>query len=223
MFCVVKGLEHRQVRGWMVEQCWLWTCSTCPPSLGMILNKQMVIAWQVLAEDAAPGHRQARCLLPGRAPRELPWTYCNPQVLLPVSHRTPSLSRCLPFVHMIAHWIVHANSRFSDREYSYFPCGRNLEISLSSQEIKFYSYKCYKNIWPIPLAARRGFAAARFPGLRVRIPPGAWISVSCEFCVLSRRVLCDGSIPRPEESYRVWCVIEWDLVQQQPTTPTMSR
>ena len=30
--------------------------------------------------------------------------------------------------------------------------------------------------------------------------------VSCEFCVLSSRGLCDRPIPRPEESYRVWCV-----------------
>jgi hypothetical protein len=28
----------------------------------------------------------------------------------------------------------------------------------------------------------------------------------CECCVLSGRGLCDGLVPRPEESYRVWCV-----------------
>jgi hypothetical protein len=39
---------------------------------------------------------------------------------------------------------------------------------------------------PIPVAAR-------LLGLRVRIPPGAWMSVSCEFCVLSGRGLCVGS------------------------------
>jgi hypothetical protein len=32
------------------------------------------------------------------------------------------------------------------------------------------------------------------------------MSVCCECCVLSGRGLCDGLIPRPEESYRVWCV-----------------
>jgi hypothetical protein len=49
-------------------------------------------------------------------------------------------------------------------------------------------------------------------GLRVRIPPGAWMPVSCECSVLSDRGLCDGLIPRPEESYRVcvWaCHWEW--------------
>jgi hypothetical protein len=38
-----------------------------------------------------------------------------------------------------------------------------------------------------------------------KTPPGAWMSVSCECCVLSGRGLCDGLVPRPEDSYRVWC------------------
>jgi hypothetical protein len=37
-------------------------------------------------------------------------------------------------------------------------------------------------------------------------PAGAWMSGSCECCVLSGRGLCVGLITRPEESYRVWCV-----------------
>jgi hypothetical protein len=32
------------------------------------------------------------------------------------------------------------------------------------------------------------------------------MSVSCKCCVLSGRGLCDGLVPRPEESYRVCCV-----------------
>ena len=47
--------------------------------------------------------------------------------------------------------------------------------------------------------------AARLLGLRVRFPPGAWIFVSCECCVLSGRGLCDGLIARTEESCRVLC------------------
>ena len=31
--------------------------------------------------------------------------------------------------------------------------------------------------------------------------------VCCECCVLSGRGLCDGLITRPEESYRLWCVV----------------
>jgi hypothetical protein len=33
----------------------------------------------------------------------------------------------------------------------------------------------------------------------------------CESCVLSGRGLCDELITRPEESYRLWCVIVCDL------------
>ena len=52
---------------------------------------------------------------------------------------------------------------------------------------------------------RRGSVAARLLGLWVRIPSVAWMFVSCECFVLSGRGLCDGPIPRLEESYRV-CV-----------------
>ena len=45
----------------------------------------------------------------------------------------------------------------------------------------------------------------------VRIPPGAWMSVGCECCVLSGRGLYDGLMTRPEESYRLWCVVVCDL------------
>ena len=44
-------------------------------------------------------------------------------------------------------------------------------------------------------------------------PAGAWLSVSCDFCVLSGRGLCDGPITCPRESYRLClgvCVIECD-------------
>jgi hypothetical protein len=58
--------------------------------------------------------------------------------------------------------------------------------------------------WPRGL--RRGSASGRLLGLRVRIPPGEWMSVSFYCCVLSGRDLCVGLITRPEESYRVWCV-----------------
>ena len=62
--------------------------------------------------------------------------------------------------------------------------------------------------WPRGL--RRRSSAARLLRLWVRIPPGAWMFVCCECCVLSGRGLCDGLIPRPEESYRLWRVIVCD-------------
>jgi hypothetical protein len=39
--------------------------------------------------------------------------------------------------------------------------------------------------------------AVRLLGLRVRIPPGAWMCLSCECCVLPGRCLCDWPIFRP--------------------------
>jgi hypothetical protein len=38
----------------------------------------------------------------------------------------------------------------------------------------------------------------------------ALMSVCCESCVLSARGLCVGLITRPEESYRMCSVSEWD-------------
>ena len=63
--------------------------------------------------------------------------------------------------------------------------------------------------WPRGL--RRGSAAARLLRLWVRFPPGTWISVCCECCVLSGRGLCDGLITRPEKSYRLWCFVVFYL------------
>jgi len=40
-------------------------------------------------------------------------------------------------------------------------------------------------------------------------PVGAWMSVSCECCVLSGRGLSVGLISCTEEFYRVWCVWVW--------------
>ena len=63
--------------------------------------------------------------------------------------------------------------------------------------------------WPRGL--RRRSAAARLLGLWIRIPPGAWMFFCCDYCVLSDRGLCDGLITRPEESYRMWCIVVCDL------------
>ena len=54
-------------------------------------------------------------------------------------------------------------------------------------------------------------AAARLLRSWVRIPPWAWIFVCCECRVLSGRGLCDELITRPQESYRLWCVVVCDL------------
>ena len=55
--------------------------------------------------------------------------------------------------------------------------------------------------WPRGL--KRGSVGNRFLGLRVRIPPGVWLSLFGECCVLSGRGIYDGPIIHLEESYRV--------------------
>ena len=62
-----------------------------------------------------------------------------------------------------------------------------------------------------PRGLRRRSAAARLLGLWARIPSGAWMFVRCECCVLSGRGFCDELITRPEEPYRLWCVVLCDL------------
>ena len=71
--------------------------------------------------------------------------------------------------------------------------------------------------WPRGL--RRRSAAVRLLRSWVRIPPGAWIFVWCECCVLSGRGLCEELITRPEESYRLWCVVVCDLETSRMRRP----
>ena len=83
---------------------------------------------------------------------------------------------------------------------------KTLSISLHS------GVKC-RSQWPRGL--RRRSLAARLLRLWVRIPPGAWIFVCCECCVLSGRGLCNGLIIRSEESYRMWRVVVCDQESSQ--------
>ena len=62
-----------------------------------------------------------------------------------------------------------------------------------------------------PRGVRRRSAAAQLLRSWVRFPPMAWIFVCCERRVLSGRRLCDELITRPEESYRLCCVVVCDL------------
>jgi len=71
--------------------------------------------------------------------------------------------------------------------------------------------------WPRGL--RRRSAAARLLRSWVRIPPGEWIFVCCERCVLSGRGLCDELITFPEESYRLWCVVVCDIETSKMRRP----
>jgi len=62
-----------------------------------------------------------------------------------------------------------------------------------------------------PRGLRRRSAAARLLRLWVRIPPGCMDVCRCECRVLSGRGLCDEQITRPEESYRMRCVVVCDV------------
>jgi len=62
----------------------------------------------------------------------------------------------------------------------------------------FFPHWGLKSQWLRSL--RRRSAAARLLRSWVRIPPGAWMFVCCECCVLSGRGLCDELITRPKES-----------------------
>jgi hypothetical protein len=74
---------------------------------------------------------------------------------------------------------------------------------------KYSPFRWTRYLW-------RGPVAAHLLGLRVRIPPRAWMSVSCEYCGLSGRGLCNGPIPRPEESYRVRGVCDLETSKNWP-------
>ena len=45
------------------------------------------------------------------------------------------------------------------------------------------------------------------------------MSLCCECCVLSGKGLCDELITRPEESYRIWCLVECDLETSSTKRP----
>lgn len=68
---------------------------------------------------------------------------------------------------------------------------------------------------PRPPGLRCSSAALRLLGLLIWIPPGSWMSVSCDYCVLSDIGLCARLIPRPRSPSECGGrVIENDQVQQ---------
>ena len=70
--------------------------------------------------------------------------------------------------------------------------------------ILFSYYKPSPMRWP--RCQGRRSAVARLDEIAGSNPAGG-LDVCCEYCVLSGRNLWVGLITRPEESYRVWCVV----------------
>jgi hypothetical protein len=64
---------------------------------------------------------------------------------------------------------------------------------------------------PIRVAERsKAWVCSRSPAGIAGSNTVGGMDVCCECCVLSGRGLYDGPIPRPEESYHLWCVIVCD-------------
>ena len=97
-------------------------------------------------------------------------------------------------------------------EFKNFQCMLIIIPFSTSMWIFEYIIDNGRSQWPCGL--RRRSTAARLLRSWVRIPPEAWMSVCCECCVLSGTGLCDELITRPEESYRLWCVVVYDLENQ---------
>jgi hypothetical protein len=90
-------------------------------------------------------------------------------------------------------------------------------VNMGTFRIWKFRFRIYDIQWPIPVAAQSkaqvcGRALAGIVGSN---PTGGMIFVSCTVFVLSGRGLCDGPIPRPEESYRMWCVLQCDQMKIQ--------
>ena len=81
-----------------------------------------------------------------------------------------------------------------------------------------YANRRYHSGW-MWTGVTRGFARLCLLRSLVRIPPEAWIFVCCECRVLSGRGVCDELITRPEESYRLCCVVVCDLETSRMGTP----
>jgi hypothetical protein len=93
-------------------------------------------------------------------------------------------------------------------ELSAVAIGRASIFWAESEHIKVRYLFGGRSQWPHGLKC--GSAATQLLGLRVRVPYGAWMSVCCECCVLSKvsatgRLLVEGILPS------VVCLIECDI------------
>ena len=79
-----------------------------------------------------------------------------------------------------------------DRGFSKEQLRNTEQVILNLRTVKWHG----RSQWPRGL--RRWSAATRLLRLWVRIPPGAWMSICCEYCVLSGRGICDELITRLE-------------------------
>ena len=93
------------------------------------------------------------------------------------------------------------------------------EVWLIFKYFRFFFVALRPNAGQPTISAGERPQAAHLLRSWVRIPPRAWIFVCCERRVLSGRGLCDELISRPEESYRLWCVVVCDLETSRMRRP----
>ena len=92
-------------------------------------------------------------------------------------------------------------------------------VKMTEQKRSFRSPMC--NVMPIQVAVRsKAWFCGRYPVEIVGSNPTGNMDVCLfECCVLSGRGLCDELITRPEESYRLWCVVVCDLETSRMRRP----
>jgi hypothetical protein len=91
-------------------------------------------------------------------------------------------------------------------------------------DILFEKEKNTKGRSQLPCGLRCGSETSRFLVLWFRIPPFAWVSVSCECCVLSVRGLCVRLINRQESVQpNVVCLNECDRKASITRRPWLTR
>jgi hypothetical protein len=135
----------------------------------------------------------------------------------PVSHSTPVTGLIYLYLYL---YLYYYSSNY-DNKYDIwtskssvavvcFLPGRAKDLSASLYfQFKDAENRLRRPQWPRGL--RRSSAAACLLRLCVQNPPWARISVSCQCFVLSGRGPYNELITRPEESYRLWCVVVCDL------------
>jgi hypothetical protein len=88
-------------------------------------------------------------------------------------------------------------------------------LSERETSIKYSSSKFVFELTPAAAKSKAWICGRAIVGIVVSNPTGGMeICVLCVF-VLSGRGLCDGPIPRPEESYLLWCMCECDQMKSK--------
>jgi len=120
---------------------------------------------------------------------------------------------CVTLMHAVEFTTVCASLTYAIWTWAHFSSLSKLltsKLEFDHEDKEYFTYSKWFNCqsqWPCSL--RRVSTAFRLLGLRVRISSGAWMFVSCEWCVLSDRSLCDGLTTHPEKSYSLCCVWVW--------------